>query len=163
MYTSGDTVDFQLGTDPAADPKRGQAVRGDLRLSIGNFQGTPTAVLYQPIAPEGTVGKPRTFSSGTVREYKVGSIRVLKSAKIHIALGENAYTIEAVIPLSALGLSIKPGQKLRADFGITHSDPNGLDTTLRIWWNNQATAIINDEVFELKLEPRNWGVLEFSK
>ena len=163
MYTSGDTVDFQLGTDPAADPKRGQAVRGDLRLSIGNFQGTPTAVLYQPIAPEGTVGKPRTFSSGTVREYKVGSIRVLKSAKIHIALGENAYTIEAVIPLSALGLSIKPGQKLRADFGITHSDPNGLDTTLRIWWNNQATAIINAEVFELKLEPRNWGVLEFSK
>ena len=49
MYTSGDTVDFQLGTDPKADKKRDEAVEGDLRLSIGNFQGQPTAVLYRKV------------------------------------------------------------------------------------------------------------------
>jgi hypothetical protein len=24
-------------------------------------------------------------------------------------------------------------------------------------WNNQKTGIVNDEVFELKMEPANWG------
>ena len=161
MYTSGDTVDFQLATDAEADPNRPEAARGDFRLSIGNFGGSPTAVLYQPIAPEGSTRKSKTFSSGIVKEYKVASVRILTAAKIHLTLGEAAYTIEAAIPLTDLGLTIKPGQKLRADFGITHSDPNGHDTTLRTWWNNQATAIVNDEVFELKLEPRNWGIVVF--
>ena len=44
MYACGDTVDLQLATDPAADPKRQQATAGDLRLSIGNLGGKPTAV-----------------------------------------------------------------------------------------------------------------------
>ena len=39
MYARGDTVDFQLGTDPNADELRAEADKGDLRLSIGNFQG----------------------------------------------------------------------------------------------------------------------------
>ncbi len=52
LYLGGDTVDFQLATDPAADPKRDEAVRGDLRLSIGPFQGKPLAVLYRRVADE---------------------------------------------------------------------------------------------------------------
>ena len=47
MYAAGDTVDLQLGSDPGADPKRSKAVKGDLRVSIGNYQGQPTAVLYR--------------------------------------------------------------------------------------------------------------------
>ena len=39
MYLGGDTVDFQLGTVPGADGNRSEAVLGDLRLSIGNWQG----------------------------------------------------------------------------------------------------------------------------
>ncbi|MBM4040611.1 MAG: hypothetical protein FJ290_19060, partial [Planctomycetes bacterium] len=47
LYAGGDTVDFQLGTDTKADPKRAEAVLGDLRLSIGPFKGAPTAVLFR--------------------------------------------------------------------------------------------------------------------
>ncbi|HUW33337.1 MAG TPA: hypothetical protein VM223_17140, partial [Planctomycetota bacterium] len=61
MYARGDTVDIQLGTDPAADSKRTEPLKGDLRLSIGNFKGKPTAVVYRKVADE---KKPKTFSSG---------------------------------------------------------------------------------------------------
>ena len=64
MYTGGDTVDFQLGTDPKAAKDRREAVLGDLRLSIGNFQGHPTAVLYRKVSATRT---PKTFSSGVVK------------------------------------------------------------------------------------------------
>ena len=72
LYARGDTVDLQVGANPAADPKRGEAVEGDLRLSIGNFKGKPTAVIYrrQGMA-EG--GKPMTFGSGVVKEYVMRS------------------------------------------------------------------------------------------
>jgi hypothetical protein len=74
MYARGDTVDLQLGTDPVADPKRTEPVKGDLRLSIGNFQGQPTAVVYRKVADE---KKPKTFSSGVVKEYVMDSVVVL--------------------------------------------------------------------------------------
>jgi hypothetical protein len=32
---------------------------------------------------------------------------------------------------------------------------------LRTYWNNQHTGIVNDEVFELMMEPKNWGELNF--
>ena len=47
MYACGDTVDLQLGANPAANAKRSKAVFGDLRLSIGNLSGKATAVLYK--------------------------------------------------------------------------------------------------------------------
>ena len=50
MYVGGDTVDFQLGADPRADKKRDEAAQGDLRLSIGNFKGQPTAVIYRRVS-----------------------------------------------------------------------------------------------------------------
>jgi len=32
---------------------------------------------------------------------------------------------------------------------------------LRTHWNNQTTGIVNDEVFELRMEPANWGEISF--
>jgi hypothetical protein len=54
-----------------------------------------------------------------------------------------------------------PGLILRGDLGATHGDKSGNDTMLRTHWNNQTTGIVNDEVFELRMEPKNWGELEF--
>jgi hypothetical protein len=34
---------------------------------------------------------------------------------------------------------------------------------LRTWWNNQSTGIVSDEVFELKMEPANWGRITFQE
>lgn len=161
MYATGDTVDLQLGTDPQATPKRRDAVLGDLRLSIGNFQGQPTAVAYRRVATEKA---PRKFFSGVVREgYEMQSVVVLKDATIEVKTDQRRrnYTVEAAIPLKALGLTIKPGLKLTGDLGATHGDPTGKDTILRTYWNNQQTGLVADEVFELKMQPANWGRLSF--
>ena len=160
MYATGDTVDFQLGADPGANKKRREPVRGDLRLSIGNFKGKPSAVLYRPLAKD---RYPRKFFSGTVKGgYEMQSVVVLDDALIKVKVNKNrSYLVEAAIPLSALGLKPVPQLKLSADIGVTYGNAAGDDTVLRNYWNNQATGIVADEVWELKLEPKNWGELIF--
>jgi hypothetical protein len=159
MYVAGDTVDFQLGTDPQADKQRDQAGKGDLRLSIGNFQGQPTAVLYRRVSD---VKKPKQFSSGVVKSYGMDYVDVVAQAKIKVSVRPNdGYLVEAAIPLSTLGLKPAAGLSLPGDFGATHGGPDGGRTRLRTYWNNQHTGIVDDVVFELMLEPKNWGSLEF--
>ena len=160
MYARGDTVDLQLGSDPAADAKRTEPVKGDLRLSIGNFQNQPTAVVYRKVADE---KKPKTFSSGVVKEYVMDSVTVLAEAKVNVKVDAQGkrYVVEAAIPLASLGLKLTDGLALGGDFGATHGDKSGKDTLLRTHWNNQATGLVNDEVFELRMEPSNWGGLTF--
>ena len=161
MYASGDTVDFQLATDPKANANRTEAGLGDLRVSVGNFRGTPTAVLYRRRAAD---KHPRTFYSGLVREgYVMESVTTLEQARIqvNIAPGGKRYAVEVAIPLSALGVTLSSGLTLKGDFGATHGNRLGSDTVLRTYWSNQATGLVADEVLELKLEPGNWGVLLF--
>jgi hypothetical protein len=158
MYVSGDTVDFQLGTDPNADPNRAEAVAGDLRLSIGNFEGTPTAVLYRKVSE---TKKPKTFSSGVVHSYVMDYVDVVHDAKITVKPRGDGYVVEAAIPLAALGFRPSDGLLLRGDFGATHGGPDGLSTRLRTYWNNQHTGLVDDAVFELMMEPKNWGELQF--
>lgn len=160
MYARGDTVDLQLGTDPAATPGRKEAVMGDLRLSIGPHEGRPTAVIYRKVAAE---KHPRTFSSGVVREYVMDSVLVLGSAKIEVnvdAAGRR-YVVEAAIPLKDLGFRPEPGLVLRGDVGATHGDRAGKDTVLRTHWSNQNTGLVSDEVFELQMTPAAWGEIVF--
>ena len=159
MYTSGDTVDFQIATKATA--KHGAPVIGDLRLSIGSFNGKPAAVIYREVAAKVGILSPKTFSSGVIAKFVVADVRVLKDANIKVKIRKNGYSVEAAIPLAALGLKPADGLKLTGDFGVTHGDPKGRDTVLRTYWSNQATGIVNDEVFELKLEPGNWGELIF--
>ncbi|HUU93445.1 MAG TPA: hypothetical protein VM238_19820, partial [Phycisphaerae bacterium] len=158
LYARGDTVDLQLGTDPAADKKRGEPVKGDLRLSIGNFKGKPTVVVYRKVAD---AKKPKTFSSGVIKEYVMDSVVVMEEAKVSVKVDGKRYVVEAALPLAALGLKITDGLALRGDFGATHGDKAGADTILRTHWNNQKTGIVNDEVFELMMEPKNWGTIQF--
>ena len=158
MYVSGDTVDFQLSTNPKANRDRSEAAEGDLRFSIGNFQGKPTAVLYRKVSE---TKKPKVFSSGVVKEYTMDYVTVVEGMIIKVAKQNAAYVIEASVPLAALGLKPADGLKLQADLGVTHGGPDGRRTRLRTYWNNQATGIVDDVVFELKMEPKNWGELNF--
>jgi hypothetical protein len=163
LYAHGDTVDFQLGIDPKAARDRREPAAGDLRLSIGPFRGKPTAVIYRPKAKDKA---PKTFYSGVVGDgYTVESVVVVGGARIVVTprRDRRGYVVEAAVPLSALGLRPSPGLKLRADFGVTYCDKAGKDTVLRTYWHNQNTGIVNDEVFELKLEPKNWGEITFAQ
>ena len=158
MYAGGDTVDLQLGTDASTNPKRTKADAGDIRLSIGNFHGTPTAVLYRFVSD---VKKPRTFSSGVVQGYQVDYVDVLADAKIKVKLDKNKYVVEAAIPLEALGLHPKSGEALRGDLGVTFNEASGTRTKLRSYWANQQTGLVDDVVFELQVSPENWGTMTF--
>ena len=158
MYACGDTVDLQLGTDAAADPKRGKAARGDIRLSIGNLQGKPTAVLYKFVS---TDKKPRTFTSGVIKGYEVDWVDALADARIQVRTIKDGYTVEAAIPLATLGIKLTPNLALRGDVGVTHADPSGTRTKLRTHWANQQTGLVDDVVFELQIAPQNWGELVF--
>ena len=162
LYARGDTVDLQLGTDPKADPKRKEAVMGDLRLSIGNFQGKPTAVVYRKVA---AAKNPKTFSSGVIAEYPMDSVVVLTEAKVDVKVDAKGkrYVVEAAIPLASLGLKPADAVTLRGDFGATHGDKAGMDTVLRTHWSNQATGLVSDEVYELMMEPASWGELRFEE
>ncbi|MEO8350215.1 MAG: sugar-binding protein, partial [Chthoniobacteraceae bacterium] len=163
LYLSGDTVDFQLGTNGSADAKRDKAAAGDLRVSIGNFKGTPTAVLYRPVAEKDRSRTPKTFSSGVIKEYVVADVAVLPDARITFTKRNDGYVIEAAIPLAALEFTPSAGQTLHGDFGVTYGDPAGQRTRLRSYWNNQHTGIVDDAVFELMLEPKNWGELSIAE
>ena len=159
MYLGGDTVDLQLGTDPNADKNREEAQQGDLRLSIGNFQGRPTAVLYRRVSG---AKKPKVFSSGVVRSYPMDFVDVVRLENIKVKVSPGwGYLVEAAIPLATLGLRPAEGLALRGDFGVTHGDRAGARTRLRTYWANQHTGLVDDAVFELKMQPKNWGELTF--
>lgn len=162
LYARGDTVDLQLGTDLKGDNRRTEEQEGDLRLSIGSFQGKPTAVVYRRVAKE---KHPMSFRSGVISEYKVDSVIVLKDAKIEVKVSPDGkkYTVEAAIPLAALDLKPAKGVTYRGDFGVTHGDKAGRDTAIRTYWSNQNTGIVSDEVFELKTDPKAWGELQFAE
>jgi hypothetical protein len=89
------------------------------------------------------------------------SVAAVEGAKIEVKKRGDGYVVEAAIPLAALDLKPADGLVLRGDFGALHGDPGGQDTVLRTYWNNQHTGIVNDEVFELMMEPKNWGELNF--
>jgi hypothetical protein len=160
MYVSGDTVDFQLCTDPAADKNRSDAGAGDLRLSIGNFGGVPTAMLYRRIARQ---QQPKVFNSGVFHDYRMEYVALLPEAKIKLVKRDKGYTVEAAIPLGALDLHPSISLTLQGDFGVTYGDPSGQRTRLRVYWSNQQTGIVDDAVAELMMSPKNWGLLNFSK
>ena len=139
-----------------ADKKRPDGVKGDLRLSIGKLQGKNVAVMYRKVSDEKA---PKTFYSGTCKGgYTMEFAKIIDDIKIEAkAVGPKAYVVEAAIPLKDLGVSLKPGLKLRGDLGVTFSDPDGKDTNLRVYWSNQAGGIVADEVEELKMQPALWG------
>jgi hypothetical protein len=159
IYACGDTVDFQIGTDRSAPADRGKPVKGDLRLSIGNLQGEPVAVLYRFVADD--QARARTFSSGVVQGYRVDSVEVLRNATVQVKVGAGQYVVEATVPLATLGLNPVAGDVYRGDFGATHGTPSGDDTRLRTHWANQQTGLVDDVVFELQITPANWGDLAF--
>ena len=92
----------------------------------------------------------------------VDSVELIKDAKIEVRKRNDGYLIEAAIPLAALGLQLKPGFATTGDFGVTHGN-EAKQTTLRPFWSNQSTGIVDDDVFELKLQPGNWGELRFEE
>ncbi len=159
LFKTGDSVDLQLGTDPAARPGRKRHARGDIRLLIAPFEGKPLAVLYHHRAPDDANAV--TFASPW-RSEKVNVVRKLPAARVAVEVSGGRYCVEAAVPLKALGLADPAAAVLPGDFGVIYGDRDGTINTLRSYWANKATMLVSDVPGEIMLHPDRWGVLRFS-
>jgi len=160
LFVTGDSVDLQLGTDPAADPKRTQPVLGDLRLLISVHGGKPIAVLYRWKAKD--KARQQVFRCPW-RSHTVDSVEVLADAKIHIARHGGRYIVEAAVPLATLGFAPQPGKAYRLDLGVIYSDAKGTNRAARVYWANKATGLTADVPGEIMANPNLWGTASLGK
>ncbi len=154
LFKTGDSVDFQIGVDAQANPKRGGPVPGDLRLLVAPFDKGNVAVLYRHRLPGSSDSV--VFQSPW-RNEKVDSVKRLDSAQVAVSRAGNAYTVDVAVPLADLGLAPAAGKPLRGDFGVIYGDAAGTTNIFRNYWSNQATGLVNDVPGEIMLTPALWG------
>lgn len=86
-------------------------------------------------------------------------MRKLDNARIAVQGNSNAYTLEARVPLEAIGLEPQPSIRLRIDWGILVSGKEGNEVLRRIYWSNKMTQMVSDAPSEMVLRPDLRGVL----
>ncbi len=160
LFKAGDSVDLQIGVDPAAAPGRTEPVPGDQRLLISLFEGKPIGVLYRHRVP-GTPANERVGFSSPWRTEYVDRVDRLDPANIGIARTSKGYAVEAVVPFELLGLKPQPGKRYKIDFGILSAAGDGKTTVARTYWANKATGLVSDVPGEIMLTPGLWGEAEF--
>jgi hypothetical protein len=159
LFKTGDSVDFQFSTDPAANPNRSAPAPGDRRLLIAPFHQQPVAVLYSYREPN---ARAQVAFSSPWRSERVDRVVQLKDARISTTIGPDSYEVRAIVPLSDLGLPCSTGAtELRGDFGVIYGDADGTFDQLRSYWSNRATGLVNDIPGEVTVTPRLWGRLHF--
>ncbi|MCX7429597.1 MAG: hypothetical protein NTY17_01070, partial [Planctomycetia bacterium] len=154
LFTTGDSVDLQLGTNAGADAKRTDAAPGDIRLLISVLDGKPAAVLYRWKTADAK--RPQTFTCPW-RQYTVEDVQVLTDATVTINRRSGGYTVEAAVPLATLGFDPQPGKNYKLDLGVIFSDATGTNRLLRMYWANKATGLVNDVPGEIMPAPNLWG------
>jgi len=92
-----------------------------------------------------------------VENYTLDYAAVVEDVQIEQTTGKGRYVVEAAIPWDVLGFKPEFGHELVGDFGTTHGNPSGNRTRLRTYWNNKQTGLVDDVVFELQINPQNWG------
>jgi len=162
LFKTGDGVDFQLGTNAEASPKRGGPVPGDLRIFIAPSADGDVAVLYRHRVPGAKENDGVVFQSPW-RSEKVDVVQKLQNAKITVHKQRNSYTVEVVVPLTALGGIDPSGLTLRGDFGVIYGDAGGTINIFRNYWSNQSTGLVNDVPGEIMLIPSLWGEINFEE
>ena len=160
-FKTGAAVDFQIGSDPDADPSRTKPTAGDVRLLITVARGEPAAVLYRPVVP----GEPKahawqttTPAGGTTafdEVVKLGNVRV------NTRSGEDGYAVLVAVPLETLGLKAIPDDLvLKMDWGVLSTE-DGNATTARAYWANPMAVGTTDEPTEARMTPDLWGHVRF--
>lgn len=161
LFKSGAAVDIQLGLDAAAPADRQAPEEGDLRLLLSTMRDDPIAVLYRPVVP-GTPADKAWRVVSPVSEVTFDDVHKLERAYIAIKHDEQlgAYTVEAAIPLAELGLE-PASQRLKLDWGLLVTGPDGNEVLRRVYWSNKATGVVADAPSEARLHPNLWGFARF--
>ena len=155
LFITGDSVDLQLGTNPGADPKRGEPALGDLRLLVSAMEDKPVVVLYRWKTAEADK-KPVVFTCPW-RKQAVDAVTLVADAKASIQRGGDGYKVELAVPLTALGFKPEAGKEYKADLGAVFSDATGTNRAARVYWSNKATGLVNDVPGEILGNPNLWG------
>ncbi|MCY3023753.1 MAG: hypothetical protein NTW87_32635 [Planctomycetota bacterium] len=166
LFKTGAAVDLHIGVDPAAPLDRSDPAKGDMRILLSVANGQPVAVLYQPNAKG---AKPDEAWETHTLVFRAAFERVVRLDGVKMAVqapgegqGHAWYCLEAAIPLASIGLKITPGLRLKMDWGVLVSGPDGSEVLQRLYWSNTATAIVADEAAEALLQPGLWGFVRFS-
>jgi hypothetical protein len=153
LFKTGGALDLMIGTDSNADANRRKPAVGDLRLLVTQVNGKRMAQFYRALVPGTTEPVPFSSPWRTITLDRVDDV----SAQVELAGHDGNY--ELSIPLKALGLEPKAGQKIRGDIGILRG--NGFQTVQRVYWSNKASGITADVPSEAELTPQLWGTWEF--
>jgi len=125
---------------------------------VGLQKNKPLVVLYKPVLPEGQAGEPWRAVS-PVGEVDFDDVRRVPGAVVAQSPGNRweGWSVEAAIPLSAIDWKPVDNTRLKADWGLLRTGPDGHEVLERIYWSNQATAITMDLPSEARLSPQLWG------
>ena len=142
------------GTDPAADAGRADPVAGDERLLVTRQNGKIVAMLYRAVVP-GTPATARVAFTSPVGRVLFDRVDDVSDA---VKLAQNGGDFTLTVPLQTLGLDPTKGA-VRADFGVLRG--GGTHTTRRLYWSNKNADIVSNIPSEARLQPSQWGTLEF--
>jgi len=165
LFKTGDCVDFQIATDISAkaqDPRRREALRGDLRILAAPFSQGNALVLYRHRVAPGGKAQSREFNSPS-RSYVVDDVQRLPDKMLKVTRhGEGAHIL-MTLPFSELGIDAKTvkGRSFRGDFGVITGDKEGKINLARTYWSNKNTGLVNDVPGEMIPAPNEWGTLIF--
>jgi len=156
LFKTGAAVEVQLGIDPDAPANRQAPVKGDLRLLLTYVGDKPMAVLYRPVAP-GAPAERKWRVTSPVAELTYDDVHIVPNVVMNRSGSSVDYILEAAIPLSELGWTPTQGQRLKMDWGVLVSGPNGSEVLRRLCWANRGTQITADAPSEARLSPQFWG------
>jgi hypothetical protein len=160
LFKTGASVDLQIASDPNAPAERRVPVAGDQRLLMTFMGDEPAAVLYQAVVP-GTPPAKAWQVVSPVGSAAFDRVTRLEKPRLFAAGNDDHYVVQAAIPLSVLGLKITPGLRLKMDWGVLVSGPDGTEVLRREYWANKATQITADAPSEAELHPDLWGHIRF--
>jgi hypothetical protein len=159
LFHTGDAVELLLQTQPGAVPQRPAPVRGDVRLVFSIHQGKPVCVLYDYSA-EDLLLVPVQFRTGS-RVTECDKVSRLGGARVELRREPSSLTLEASVPLAALGLRPEAFKETRGDLGRVVGAPDRPVAVRRVYWANRHAPPAGDLAAEAALQPAQWGVFRF--
>lgn len=156
MFKTGGGFDLQWRPDPGEAGNR-RLLGMDRRLLISKRKGKISAAMFFPVADESNAP-----ADSVLYESPIGKVHFAKvedvSSMIKVA-GDGTGNFEIAIPGSILEVKPRPRMELLADVGMIRG--NGTQNLQRLYWHNRDTALVSDIPSEARLQPANWGRIQF--
>ena len=148
LFKGGNCLDIQL------ENSLGEPVR----VLVTQYQGKPFATVYFPKVKD-FQGEPTAFNSPTGKE-SFDELKFLAGRRAHHGKADKGFRARVTLPLEAVRLHLKSGQKLKMDLGYIFGNAQGVGKAVHRPYlsNNSFSAnVIDDIPNESRLEPKEWG------